>query len=289
MNIEQLLTLRSIIQEGSFKRASLKLHKSQPALSMAIKNLEDEYQIKLFNRDHYRPILTPEGRIFFEKSLPLLNAFVELDDWAKSLSQGEEPIIRLAIDAVSPVPLILKILDQFFSKHPHTRLELNFEVLGGTLERLMDEEVDLALTHVTSPNSDLEWEPITSIEMIPVIHRELIKNKKVTKSLLLEHNQIVVKDTSRHTNSISFGILEGAKQLVITDNQLKKELILAKVGWGSLPKEWIKEELKKKILIPIKLGDLKSKTLSINLIRKKSKALGQIGNKLWEEIRKTGH
>jgi DNA-binding transcriptional LysR family regulator len=63
------------VESGSFKAAAAKLHKTQPALSVAIRKLEDEFQLSLFDRSEYRPKLTAQGRVFHEQARESLLAF----------------------------------------------------------------------------------------------------------------------------------------------------------------------------------------------------------------------
>jgi DNA-binding transcriptional LysR family regulator len=236
MTLEQILTIEAIVQKGSFKAAADSLHKSQPSISMAIKKLEEEYQIILFSRDEYRPSLTNEGRIFFEKAKSVLKEFRELEGIAQQMTRGEEVEIRISIDAISPVSLILKFLKQFFNQHPHTKLQLSFEVLNGTLERLVDGEVDFAITPM---HGRADWSVdalvLTKTSIIPVMHTSLIKDKKITDSVLRNYNQIILADSSRHTRKMSSGILEGGKSITLSEISFKKEMILQGLGWGGLP------------------------------------------------------
>ncbi|MFZ4714610.1 MAG: LysR family transcriptional regulator [Bacteriovoracaceae bacterium] len=285
MTLEQLITLDAIVKSGSFKAAATVLNKSQPSISVSVKNLENEYGIKIFSRDQYRPVLTYEGKLFLEKGQKILEEMKKLDSLGKELGQGKEALIRIGIDSVSPIGLILHILKKFFKDHPQTRLDLKFEVLGGTIERLIDGDVDLCLTHVMSPLTNIEAEPVTKIKMIPVVSPELIGKNKITKELLQELTQIVVKDTSRHTPTISFGLLSGNKQLTISDGGLKKQLILEGLGWGSLPEEIIGEELKKKKLIAINTQEVTTVNLPISLMRDKHKPHGPVASLLWDQIK----
>lgn len=285
MTFDQLSTFEMIVKTGSFKAAATALNKTQPSISQAIKNLEDEFSIKLFSRAAYRPTLTDEGKTFLVKAQKTLTEMRALSTFAQELGKGHEPILRVGIDAVSPIPLILEILKKFSKLHPETELSLQFEVLGGTMERLMDGEVDLALTHVLTQDNLVQTIPVTKIKMIPVISPELIKKNKITRELLMGFTQIVVRDSSKHSTPFSFGLMEGARKLVISDNGLKKELILSGIGWGSLPDAIIEKELKNKKLIPIHLPDIQEKVLEISLIKRTDKALGPVAKKLWEEIR----
>ncbi len=285
MTIDQLITLDMIVKTGSFKAAAEALNKTQPSVSVSIKNLESEYSIKIFSRDQYRPTLTFEGKLFHEKSLKILEEVRRLDNFGRELGQGKEAIVRIGIDAISPVPLILNILKKFFKDHPETRLDLRFEVLGGTMERLIDGDVDLCLTHVLSPLSNIESIPVTKIKMIPVISSELLNKQKITKELLQNFTQIVVRDTSKHTPTISLGLLSGAKQLTISDGGLKKQLILEGIGWGSLSEETIEQELKSKKLIPINIPETGPTTLHIALLRDKLRPRGPVASLLWTQIK----
>ncbi len=62
MTYDQLLTIEAVVNAGSFKAASKILGKTQPSLSAAVKKLEDEFQIKIFSRENYRPELTDQGK-----------------------------------------------------------------------------------------------------------------------------------------------------------------------------------------------------------------------------------
>lgn len=285
MTFDQLVTFEMIVKTGSFKAAANALNRTQPSISQAIKNLEEEFSIKLFSRESYRPTLTDEGKIFLTKAQKTLQEMRGLTTFAQELGKGYEPILRIGIDAVSPIPLILEILKKFSKLHPETELSLQFEVLGGTMERLMDGEVDLALTHALTSDSLVESLPVTKIKMIPVISPELVKKNKVTRQFLMGLTQIVVRDSSRHSTPFSFGLMEGAKKMVISDNGLKKELILGGIGWGSLPDTIIEKELKTKKLLAIHLPDIQEKVLDISLLKRTDKPLGPVGKRLWDEIR----
>jgi DNA-binding transcriptional LysR family regulator len=283
MTLEQILTLEAIIQHGSFKAAAVVLHKSQPSISMAIKKLEEEYQISLFSRSEYRPVLTNEGRIFFEKAKSLLREFRELEQVAQQMTRGEETELRISIDAISPVSLILKFLKTFFEHHPQTQLQLSFEVLHGTLERLSDGLVDFAITPMHDNFSSFETSLLTTTKIIPVMRANLIKENKITDAVLRQYTQIILSDSSRHTEKMSMGVLEGGKNIRLSEVSFKKEMILQGLGWGGLPYEMIKSEIASKLLVPIKTRLMKEREIKIFLVRDPSKVMGPVASELWKK------
>ena len=283
MTLEQIITIEAIVSQGSFKAAADYLHKSQPSISMAVKKLEEEYQITLFSRDEYRPSLTPEGKIFFQKARSLLKEYRELDALAQQMNQGVEVELRISIDAISPVTLILKFLKEFFAKHPRTKLQLSFEVLHGTIERLIDGEVDMAITPMYESGANLKHMKLSKVRLVPVIHPQLVKGK-ITDEFLRQHNQIILADSSRHSPKMTSGVLEGGKSLTITEMTFKKELIMQGMGWGGLPFDMIKDELKKNNLTVIHTSSIKERELDIFIVRNQEKPMGPVMKELWKSF-----
>lgn len=285
MTLEQILTIDAIVKEGSFKAAADYLHKSQPSISMAIKKLEEEYQLTLFSRDEYRPSLTNDGKIFYTKSRMLLKEFRELDSLAHQLSKGVEPEIKVSIDAVSPVSLVLKFLRKFFLSHPETKLVLKFEVLSGTIERLIDDEVDIAITPKPLIHGDFDLRHLTNTKMVSVISSELVKNeKKITDSFLKRHNQIVLADSARRIEKANSGLLAGSKSLTVSDIGFKRELILNGLGWGGLPFDLVKADLEKKKLSIVSTPTIKEREIEIYMVKMTNKSMGPVLKELWNSV-----
>lgn len=292
MTFEQILTLEAILQTGSFKSAADKLHKSQPSISMAIKKLEEEFGILLFSREEYRPQLTDEGKLFFERAKKVLEGMRELEDLGKQLGRGEEAEIKVSIDAISPLPLILKFLRKFFERHPRTRLQIRFEVLNGTVERLEDDEVDLAITSIYDDHKGFQSLLLTEVRLVPVMHKDLykkllkgFKTEQLTDEILRTETQVILADSARRLPKIDSGVLSQGKSITLTELSFKKEMILQGLGWGGLPYEAIKDELKEKTLIPLKTHFVKERKASIHVLRKQNAANGPVMKELWESFK----
>lgn len=292
MTFEQILTLEAILQSGSFKSAADKLHKSQPSISMAIKKLEEEFGVLLFSREEYRPQLTAEGKLFFERAKKVLEGMRELEELGKQLGRGEEAEIKVSIDAISPLPLILKFLRKFFERHPRTRLQIRFEVLNGTVERLEDDEVDLAITSIHDDKKNFQSLLLTEVRLVPVMHKELhkrllksFKSEIITDELLRTETQVILADSARRLPRIDSGVLSEGKSITLTELSFKKEMILQGLGWGGLPYEAIKEELKEKILVPLKTNNIKERKASIHVLRKQNRTYGPVMKELWESFK----
>lgn len=84
MELRVLKYFITVAQEQSFSKAAKVLNVSQPALSKQIKDLEDEYQITLFNRTTRTVSLTEEGRLFKEQAIEILNLVDRSEDYLRN-------------------------------------------------------------------------------------------------------------------------------------------------------------------------------------------------------------
>lgn len=285
MTLDQLLTVEAIVKEGSFKAAADFLHKSQPSISMAVKKLEEEYQIVLFSRDEYRPTLSLQGKIFYEKVQTLLKEYRELDSLATIMGRGVEAEIRVSIDAVSPLDLVLKFFRDFFKNYPDTKLTLQYEVLSGTIERLLDGEVDLAITPKPLVQEGLELKKITQTKLIFVISKDLLgKSGKIDEKFLSQHSQVILADSARRIPKVTTGVVNKNKTVTVNDIAFKKELIMQGLGWGGLPIGMVASEIKAKKLIAIDIKNVHDRLHDIYLVRVKDSTLGPVSSKLWNSM-----
>lgn len=284
MTFDQVLVFHKIIQTGSFKSAAAQLHRTQPAISLAIKKLEEEMEVDLFDRSGYRPMLTEHGRAFLERSQKVLSGMGELENLANSFRNKEEPEITVSVDGISPLPKLLRTFKNFSDQHPNTKLNLSLEILSEAERRVLEKESLIGITHFLSDRSSLEVIPFTSVRMIPVMSRELHRERKVrSQADLLEIDQIVLGDRSGPKGR-SLGLLEGGKRWRISDNNFKREIILAGLGWGHIAEHTIERELGEKKLVVLDFEDIHPRELAIHLIRPKKVQLGPVTKALWDEL-----
>jgi DNA-binding transcriptional LysR family regulator len=284
MTFDQLIVFQTIVKTGSFKAAAAQLHKTQPAISVAIKKLEEELEVSLFDRSEYRPKLTNWGKIFNEKLQKVMQGMDELEQLSQSFRQKEEPEISISVDGISINHDMLKIFKDFSDHYPNTKLNLNFDILSETERKVFNQEADIGITHFLQNKAQLDIYPLTTIRMLPVMNRELFKQKKINSlAQLREIDQIVIGD-KLGPQGASFGLLEEGKKWRLLDNKFKNEIILAGLGWGHLPEQTIIRDLKEKKLVVLKFESIGPKVIDVNLIKLKKKQLGPVSKNLWKAL-----
>ncbi len=285
MTLDQLIVLKSVVENGSFKAASEVLHKTQPALSVSIKKLEEEIGFELFNRDQYRPNLTTEGEYFYQKVIQVLSEVGELEDLARSFSKHEEPEITIAIDGISPLPVILGWLKEFGEKYPNTKLNLTFEILTGTASNVLSKKAVFGMTHFLLEPEKLESVPVCKVTMVPLMSKKLYEQAEIkTEKDLRRIDQLVLSD-SNPSADVNFGLIEAGKKWRVKDAQLKTHLILAGLGWGHIPEHDIKDKIDSGELVVLDFKSTHPRVLEINLIKIRDHKLGPVANALWEFLK----
>jgi DNA-binding transcriptional LysR family regulator len=288
MTFDQVLVFHKVVELGSFRMAATELHKTQPAISLAMKKLEEEIGAELFDRSGYRPELTVHGKAFFERSHRAVQGMHELEGLTKSFQSKEEPEISLGVDGIAPLPEILRVMKNFGDRHPNTKLNMSFETLSGSENRVLSRESQIGLTHFITEQSSLEIIPIITVKMIPVMSAETFHEKNVRhQNDLLEIDQIVVGDKGKSKSS--FGLLEDGKKWRLSDANFKREIILAGLGWGHMPEHYVEREIREGSLIVLNFSDIHPRSLDVNLIRLKKNQFGPVARALWTELTTLSH
>lgn len=291
MTFEQLRVLHAIVSEGTFRRAAKTLFKSQPALSTMMKNLEAEVGFELLARNQYRPSLTAQGQVFYEKALLVLNQMVQLTTLSKHITRQEEPLVRIAINAVCPLNALLNTLKNIEEIYPTTQLDVATESMGGAIELLIDDEADIVITTQAGMEaSTMEAVPLMVVRILQVAHRDYppAAHGKINAAAdIRSYVQMIVTDSSQHLSKQSLDVLQGAKHWRVTDFAANKEIILSGMAWGGMPEHLIKDELASGELVPIHVEGIEPRLAQLYLIRRTDKPVGVVSDALWEAVQGT--
>lgn len=241
MNFEQVKIFVSVVENGGFRAASDALHRSQPAVSNAVKNLENQLGFQLFNRDDYRPTLTNQGKAFFTKAKLLVQQQLNLIEYSKILTDDLETSFTVAFDAITPFNPYIAMFHDILQLFPNTHFHFLSETLGGPSERLLHHEADIIIAENLISETPVEVIGLQTIQFIPVATPDFIDRHQQSLSevdRLSETMQVIVRDSSRYRDKISFGVVPHAHHWTVSDIQSKKLVIQNGMGWGRLPRRF---------------------------------------------------
>lgn len=287
LTLHQLLCFEAVVTEGTFQAAAEKLRRSQPTVSSSIKNLEHQLQLNLLDRSGYRVTLTEAGRSFFERTQVLLHEMHRLRDHAAQLAMGEESELRVVIGDLCPLPEILGLLRRFFDGCPGTRLHLHFEALSGPWERLFDGEADLIFHHIDKSDPRLEFIDLFAVELVPVVAPGFLRfpiSDSITPEQMRDYAQCVIRDSARRSPARDYFLVEGARSWTVSDQLMKRELIVQGMGWGHMPRYLVAQNLRDATLLPINGRYFKGGRTELVAARRRNTPHGPIAHRLWQFV-----
>ena len=137
-------TLLTIADTGNYTRAAQLLCLTQPAVSHHIRMLEEEYNIKIFNRNKKELLLTPEGAVLvkYARRLCSINAAARqaIDDCRRQIKHLTVGITQTAVESLIP-----QVMATYCNDNPHTHINIITDTINNIYDRLRAYELDVGI------------------------------------------------------------------------------------------------------------------------------------------------
>ncbi|MEJ5976732.1 LysR family transcriptional regulator [Novosphingobium sp. PS1R-30] len=251
-SLDQLRVFLTVAEEGSFNRAAQRLGRAISVVSYAIGQLEGQLGVSLFSREGSRkPQLTPEGQALLAEARAVANDVDALVAKVRSLQQGLESELSLAVDVMVPGDAIARILREFQRMFPTVPLRLHVEALGAVAALVIDGQADIAIGGpVAADCPEVERQAIGSVELIPVAapSHALAQMQTIPPGETRKHFQLVLTDRSPLTAGRDFSVLS-PHSWRLADLGAKHVLLREGLGWGNMPRHMILDDLAKGALV----------------------------------------
>jgi DNA-binding transcriptional LysR family regulator len=230
MDVNQLEVLVAVANEQSFSRAAQALHRTQPAVSQAIRRLEVELGEPLFDRSSKDGTLTAAGRVLFDFAEQMLNlrqgahrAIKELKD----LHQG-----KLALSANEyTVMYLLPVLAVFRARHPHLKVEVKRSLASRIASEVLGRGVEIGVVSFKPADEAIASIPAVMDELAlivapshPLAAKETVSVRELGAESFIAHNvaspyrERVVRTFEKYKTPLNISMemptLEAIKRLV---------------------------------------------------------------------------
>lgn len=152
MKLYQIRYFSAVCRCGYVTKAAEELHVSQPSVSNAVRDLEDEFGVNLFHRINNRLTPTKEGVIFLDRVSKILDLADETASYMAELGQKKRQV-KIGVPPMIGTFLFPRLFRDFKAKNPQIQLDL---VEGGSPEMLRaveEDELDLAVIITNDVNS----------------------------------------------------------------------------------------------------------------------------------------
>jgi DNA-binding transcriptional LysR family regulator len=274
--LHQLHIFLKISELRSITKASEALNLTQPAVSIQLKNFQDQFPIPLTEVVGRQLYVTDFGMEIAAVAEKILNEAREIN-YKMHAYQGQLSG-RLKISIVSTGKYVMPyFLSDFMSQHKGIDLIMDVTNKSRVVESLELNEVDFALVSVLPKKLKVDKVTLMQNKLFFVASTTLELKKDLTNKKLFETYPIIYREQGSATRNametfISKNKFSVAKKMELTSNEAVKQSVISGLGCSIMPLIGIKNELKNKDLQIIPVKGLPINT-SWNLIWLKSKKL----------------
>lgn len=143
MTLRHMKIFTVVCAENSITRAAEKLHMAQPAVSVAIKELEDYYGLNLFDRISKRLYLTDMGRNFLDYAIHITSLFDEMEHNIHQWTHSEKLKIGASIGVGTY--LMPQFVREFCDLHPQSTVDIFIGSSDHVEKKILQNELDFAV------------------------------------------------------------------------------------------------------------------------------------------------
>ena len=238
MELRHLRCFIVLAEELHFTRAAERLHIEQPPLSRAIKELEDELGVVLFDRNRRGTVLTAAGAAFLQDIRRLFTVLEQARENAKAVASGLRGSLRIAVSDGAIDPRLSAFLVRCRAEEPEIEIRLSEVPLAEQLRGLRSGDFTIGFAHTAEVGDDIVAEPIWRdplVIAVPARHALLV-HKKVPLHELPGHPLVLCDPHACEGYCRELGrllqVLEHKLNIVEEVSSLDMMLTLVGAGYG---------------------------------------------------------
>jgi DNA-binding transcriptional LysR family regulator len=262
MEMAQLEYFSKVVQERSFSKAADRVFRTQPAVSIAIRRLEEEIGLPLLDRSQKTPVLTEAGQVVYDYAQRILALRDQVGQAISELQSLKRGRVRVGANESTSLYLLPDLILAFREQHPEVKVEIYRHVSSRLPREVLERNVDFALMASEPADRDLEAFPVLKDELVlimspkhPLAGRSSVKVKDLGKESFVAHN---VKSGSRLKVIEAFARQHTPLNIAIELATIEtiKRFVQKQVGLAFVPRMCVREELERGVLASVPVRGL---------------------------------
>jgi DNA-binding transcriptional LysR family regulator len=262
MEMSQLEFFLKVTEEGSFSKAADSVGRTQPAVSIAVRRLEEEVGAPLFDRSQKTPTLTEAGEVIHDYAQRILALRDQARASVAELRTLKRGRVRVGANESTSLYLLPQIILAYRESHPDVKVEIYRHVSERLPREVLERSVDFALLAFEPDDRDLESFPVLRDELVLILHpehalagRDSVTVEELGRESFLAHN---VRTASR--NKVFEVFAEHNTPLNITLElatvETIKRFVQLNIGLAFVPRMCVAEELERGVLATVPVEGL---------------------------------
>ena len=288
MEFQQLEMFAAIIEEGSVARAAQRVGRTGPAVSMALKKLEDEMGTSLFERqDRHSHELTASGKLLYEHAKRILDMRREAETAVKH--SPRDTTLRIGTHESTSLYFLPSLTARLNETNPSIKTEVICGNANFLLQALANRAIELALIGDAPADNDLDIHLLKRDELVVIVepgHR-LSKRSHISvkdlrdEYLIVQGSKSILRERivqAMRASRIPFTL--GVENVGI---EAIKRMVINGLGIGFVPTMCVGEEVANGNLVTLKIDDLRTEW-NTSLVWRKDHSLSRIAREFVELI-----
>jgi DNA-binding transcriptional LysR family regulator len=254
VTFRQLSVFEAVARNLSYTRASEELHLSQPAVSMQVRQLEENVGLPLFEQIGKKIFLTEAGRELYQYARSIAQQLAEVSavlGHLKGLDRG-----RLKVSVASTANYFApQLLASFSQRFPHITMTLDVTNRESLLAQLANNETDMVIMGLPPKGQDLREEPFLENPLVVIASPDhpLAKMKNIPLELL-KNEVFLVREPGSGTRSAMERFFQQhhidlKTRMEMSTNEAIKQAVQAGMGLGLVSVHTVSLELETKRLV----------------------------------------
>jgi len=262
----------------SFTKAAACLEMTQPAVTFQVRQLEEEYKVRLFDRAHNKIDLTEAGKSVYAFAERIFTVYSEMDYCMREMVGEVSGNLRIGAGQLSAQYLIPALLAEFQEEHKKIHIKLQVASNYNIISLIENNFIDVGVISGNKKINNMVLEPFYQQELVLAVPKqhELAKYEQVTMNELIRFSWIMSEESSSIREIINQYLLDSnvdMNDLNITMELGSAEAIKTAIesgrGISILPKETFAKEVALGTLVAINFD--KKMTQSVSFIYKEQK------------------
>ena len=291
MEIYELEVLKVVAEEKSFSRAAKILNRTQPAVSQAIRRLEDEVGEKLFDRSSKDGTLTAAGEVLYGYSRKMLNLRRTAQEAVRELRDLHHGKVTLSANEHT-VFYLLPLIEEYRRLHPAIKIDVQRGVASRIPKEVMAREVELGVISFKPQDKSVRSVAVSTDQLVLIVspsHRLAGKRTVSIKDLGIErfiaHNapspyrEQVIAKFEKHRTDLNIAIEMPSLEAI-------KKLVEMGVGVALVPKLTAQSEIDNGQLVGLSVREMKL-VRRLHIVYRKGGVLSQASRAFLELAKKT--
>jgi DNA-binding transcriptional LysR family regulator len=266
VQLQDLRAFVTVAEERSFSAAARKLHRTQPAISQAVRRIEEELEDRLFDRSSRNAALTEAGTLLLEHAQRLLRMATAAQAAVRELQQVRRGRVVIGANEAA-VHSLLPFVRDYAVDHPQVSIEVRRVPSRRIAAELLDRSMDFGVMTFQPADRGLQSIPLGGDELVMLAHPEhrLARKKRVSigevgREVVIAHNdpsptrdRVLRLYEQRHAPiniQISLPSLDGIKRAVEMG-----------VGVAVLPRRCALTEIARGDLVAVTVPELQAKRM----------------------------